>query len=204
MKDNREFLEGIYKKAEVLEKEKANKSIKYKRYLKYSSVAAAIVIIIPLLLFIGENSVSKEYVEIPQMIRLFRTNDPMINFNNAEYIVIGKPEKIGKSQYVKEDNYIYTDITIDIEEVFLGDIHKDEITLRVMGGKVKKDKVFSEMEGRFKKREKSLLFLREEKGIYYLFDGDESQFLEVEQDVFLDKQGNKYNLDDIKNNINRR
>lgn len=204
MKDNREFLEGVYKKAEALEREKTKKRTTYRRYFKNSSIAAAIVIIIPLLLFIGENSVPKDYTEIPQMIRMLRVDDPMANFYNAQYIVVGKPKKIGKSQYVKEDNYIYTDITIDIEEVFLGDIQKDEITLRVKGGKVKKEKVFSDIEGEFKKGKKSLLFLQEDKGIYYLVNGEESQFLEVEQDIFIDKQGNRYNLDDIKNNINRR
>ncbi|SHE69134.1 hypothetical protein SAMN02745784_01490 [Tissierella praeacuta DSM 18095] len=204
MKANREFLEGIYKKAELLEKEKIKKSTIYKRYVKISSMAAAIAVIVSLILFRGQISIPKDYNEIPQVVRMFTLNDPMVNFYEADYVVIGETKKINKSQYVKEDNYIYTDITIGVDEIFLGDIHNDEIILRIKGGKVEKEKVFSQMEGEFKKGKKSLLFLQKEKGIYYLVNGDESQFLEIEKDIFIDKQGNKYNMDNIKDNIDRR
>ncbi|MGJ0847063.1 hypothetical protein ACR77J_10245 [Tissierella praeacuta] len=204
MKANREFLEGIYKKAELLEKEKIKKSTIYKRYVKISSMAAAIAVIVSLILFRGQISIPKDYNEIPQVVRMFTLNDPMVNFYEADYVIIGETKKINKSQYVKEDNYIYTDITIGVDEIFLGDIHNDEIILRIKGGKVEKEKVFSQMEGEFKKGKKSLLFLQKEKGIYYLVNGDESQFLEIEKDIFIDKQGNKYNIDNIKDNIDRR
>ncbi|TCU79274.1 hypothetical protein EV204_101253 [Tissierella praeacuta] len=204
MKANREFLEGIYKKAEVLEREKIKKSTIYKRYVKISSMTAAIAVIVPLILFRGQISVPKDYNEIPQIVRMFTLNDPIVNFYEADYVVIGETKKINKSQYVKENNYIYTDITIGVDEIFLGDIHNDEIILRIKGGKVEKEKVFSQMEGEFKKGKKSLLFLQKEKGIYYLVNGDESQFLEIEKDIFIDKQGNKYNIDNIKDNIDRR
>ncbi|MBU5255418.1 hypothetical protein [Tissierella praeacuta] len=204
MKDNREFLEGIYKKAEELEMARVRKSRIYKRYGRISSMAAVIAIIVPLILFKGQNSALKDYTEIFQMARRFTINDPMVNFYEADYIVVGETKKINKSQYVKENNYIYTDITIGVDEIFLGDIHNDEIILRIKGGKVEKEKVFSQMEGEFKKGKKSLLFLQREKGIYYLVNGDESQFLEIEKDIFIDKQGNKYNIDNIKDNIDRR
>lgn len=204
MKANREFLEGIYKKAELLEKEKIKKSTIYKRYIKISSMAAAIAVIVPLILFKEQISIPKDYNEIPEVVRMFTLNDPIVNFYEADYVVIGETKKINKSQYVKEDNYIYTDITIGVDEIFLGDIHNDEIILRIKGGKVEKEKVFSQMEGEFKKGKKSLLFLQREKGIYYLVNGDESQFLEIEKDIFIDKQGNKYNMDNIKDNIDRR
>ncbi|MDU5082715.1 hypothetical protein [uncultured Tissierella sp.] len=204
MKDNREFLEGVYKKAEKLERERVEKSRIYKKYAKISSMAAAVVIIVPLLLFKGQISVPKDYTEIPQIARRFTIDDPMTNFYDADYIIIGETKKIDKSQYIKENNYIYTDITISVDQVFLGDIHKDEIVLRVRGGKVEKEKVFSQMEGEFKKGKKSLLFLQEEEGLYYLVNDGEGQFLEVEKDVFIDKQGNKYSTDEIKDNIDRR
>jgi len=204
MKDNREFLEGIYKKAEELEMARVRKSRIYKRYGRISSMAAVIAIIVPLILFKGQNSALKDYTEIFQMARRFTINDPMVSFYEADYIVVGETKKINKSQYVKENNYIYTDIIIGVDEIFLGDIHNDEIILRIKGGKVEKEKVFSQMEGEFKKGKKSLLFLQREKGIYYLVNGDESQFLEIEKDIFIDKQGNKYNIDNIKDNIDRR
>ncbi|WIV13736.1 hypothetical protein [Proteiniborus sp. MB09-C3] len=206
MKDNRGFLEGVYNKAKLLERKKAKRSMVYKRYARLSTVAAAIVIAIPLLLYRGQSSVPKGYTEIHQIQtpRVYSIDDPMLNFYTAEYIIAGETREVGKSQFAKEDNYIYTDITIRVEQVFLGDIHKDEIILRVKGGKVKKEKVFSVMEGEFKKGSKSLLFLQEREGIYYLVNGSESQFLEAEKNIFIDKQGNKYKLDDIKNYINRR
>ncbi|WP_353095072.1 hypothetical protein [Tissierella praeacuta] len=204
MKDNREFLEGVYKKAGALEREKVKKSRIYKRYVKISSMAAAIVIIVPLLLFKRQNSVPKDYTEIPQIARMFTIDDPMISFYEADYIVVGETKKIDRSQYVKENNYIYTDITIRVDQVFLGGIYENEIILRIKGGKAEKEKVFSQMEGEFKKGKKSLLFLREEEGVYYLVNGNESQFLEVEKDIFIDKLGNQYNIDDIKDNIDRR
>jgi hypothetical protein len=203
MKDNRDFLEGVYKKAEILKREKIKKTRIYRNTIRFGTVAAAIAIIISLA-FNNINLSTKNYIEIPQVARSLSIDDPMTNFYNAENIVIGKVKNIGKSQYIEDNNYIYTDITIQPEEVFLGNINEEEITLRVKGGKIRKEKIFSPIEGRFKKKEKSLLFLYEQKGIYYLLNGAESQFLELEDNVFEDKQGNKYSIEDIKNNIDRR
>lgn len=204
MKNNKEFLEGVYKKAEALERERVKKNRNYKKYGKISSMAAAIVIIIPLLLLKGQDQFPKDYIEIPKMARMFSIDDPMTNFYDADYIVIGETKKTGKSQYVKEGNYIYTDIAIGVDEVFLGDIQENIITLRVNGGIVKREKVFAGMEGEFKKGKRSLLFLQKQGDIYYLVNGSGSQFLEVGKDKFIDKEGKEYIIEDIKNNIDRR
>lgn len=204
MKNNKEFLEGIYEKAAILqkEKEKEKQRINYKKYIKITSMAAAFLIIVPLLF--REQKIPGKYEELPQIIRMLNISDPMSNFQEAEYIIIGETKKINKSQYVKEGNYIYTDIVIEAKEVLLGDIGEEEIILRVNGGVAKKEKVFSKREGDFKKGKKSLLFLQKTDGVYFLVNSEESQFLEVEDKVFIDKEDNKYNIEKIKENIDRR
>ncbi|MDR7869391.1 MAG: hypothetical protein RIN55_00930 [Tissierellaceae bacterium] len=204
MKSNKEFLEGVYNKAKIMEEERKNKNYIYKKYLRFSSIAA-IIVILPLLVFRSQIFESNDYVEIPQMARILELVDPQLNFLEADYIVIGKAKKIYKSQYVEESNYIYTDVDIQLENVLLGDIKENEILLRVKGGKVKKNKIFSAMEGEFSKSNKSLLFLnKDENGVYYLVHGSESQFSEIDKDLFVDKTGNTYDLDIIKENIDRR
>lgn len=204
MKSNKEFLEGVYSKAKILEQERNKKNLLYKRCIRFSSIAA-IIVILPLLVFKSQIYEPNNYKEIPQMIRMMNIEDPQLNFLEADYIVIGETKKIYESQYVKEGNYIYTDVAINLKNVLLGDIDKEEILLRVKGGKVKKEKVISVMEGEFKKGSESLLFLyKDENDIYYLVNGSASQFTEIEKDLFIDKSGNKYDLDYIKENIDRR
>lgn len=81
--------------------------------------------------------------------RIVNINYPISNFLESDFIIIGETKEIEDSVYVDEGNYIYTDIIISIDGVFLGEIENDEIRVRVNGGKVKKEKVFSKMEGDF-------------------------------------------------------
>lgn len=207
MKDNKEFLEGIYRKAEILEKEKLKeepkRNIPYQRYIKFASVAA-IFIIIPLILL--NSGTLTPYTDIgSHQPRIMTINDPMTNFLGSDFIIIGETKEIKNSIYVKEENYIYTDIIISVDEVFLGEIENKEITVRVNGGKVKKEKVLANMEGDFNKDERSLLFLQKHsEEIYFLVNNGDGQFKEIEKDIFIDKYGDRYSLEDIKNYIDRR
>lgn len=207
MKDNKEFLEGIYRKAEILEKEKLKeepkRNIPYQRYIKFASVAA-IFIIIPLILL--NSGTLTPYTDIgSHQPRIMTINDPMTNFLGSDFIIIGETKEIKDSIYVKEENYIYTDIIISVGEVFLGEIENKEITVRVNGGKVKKEKVLANMEGDFNKDERSLLFLQKHsEEIYSLVNNGDGQFKEIEKDIFIDKYGDRYSLEDIKNYIDRR
>lgn len=202
MKNNREFLEGIYNKAEILEKERSRKETNYKRYKRFSSVSA-IIILIPLLLFKEQIFQTTDYREISEP-RIISINESKSNFIEADFIIIGETIKVKQSEYEKEYNYIYTDVIISVDQVLLGDIDKKEIVLRVKGGKVKKEKLFSQMKGEFTKGSRSLLFLYKDEEIYYLVNNEDSQFIELEKDIFIDKMGEKYNLEDVKNNIDRR
>lgn len=207
MKDNKEFLEGIYRKAEILEKEKLKeepkRNIPYQRYIKFASVAA-IFIIIPLILL--NSGTLTPYTDIgSHQPRIMTINDLMTNFLGSDFIIIGETKEIKDSIYVKEENYIYTDIIISVGEVFLGEIENKEITVRVNGGKVKKEKVLANMEGDFNKDERSLLFLQKHsEEIYSLVNNGDGQFKEIEKDIFIDKYGDRYSLEDIKNYIDRR
>lgn len=207
MKDNKEFLEGIYRKAEILEKEKLKeepkRNIPYQRYIKFASVAA-IFIIIPLILL--NSGTLTPYTDIgSHQPRIMTINDSMTNFLGSDFIIIGETKEIKDSIYVKEENYIYTDIIISVDEVFLGEIENKEITVRVNGGKVKKEKVLANMEGDFNKDERSLLFLQKHsEEIYSLVNNGDGQFKEIEKDIFIDKYGDRYSLEDIKNYIDRR
>ena len=199
MKNDRDFLAGVYSKAEELRlQNNINKTTIKRSYYKYSSIAA-LIIIIPMLYFINS---SIGYREIPQtnMIRTFR--EPSSYFSEADFIIVGETKEIGKSTYIEDENYIYTDITISPDEVFLGDIEEQEIILRVNGGRDKKEKVQSPLDGEFDKGKRSLLFLvKSDEDVYHLLNGKDSQFTEVEDNIFIDKLGNKYNLQEVKDNI---
>lgn len=208
MKNNKEFLEGVYRKAEILEKEKISKqepkrSIPYKKYIRFASVAA-IFIILPLLFL--NSGIMTPYTDIGiHQPRIMTINDPMSNYLGADFIIIGETKEIENSVYVEEGNYISTDVIIAVDQVLLGEIENDVITVRVNGGKVKKAKVLSQMEGDFNKDERSILFLyKGGEDIYSLVNNGDGQFKEIEKDIFTDKFGDKYTLEDIKDYIDRR
>ncbi len=180
MKNDREFLEGIYKKAEILEREKFKRRKTYNNFIKYSSVAA-IFIILPLLLF--NNQIFKSNnIDLPIEPRIMNVIDPISNFNDAEYVLIGTTKKIGKNN-----------ILISLDEIFYGDLGEKEIHLDTS----------NIMSIKFKKGERNLFFLNKDDK-YYLTYGVDSMFKEIENNVFEDSYGNKYDLEDIKNNIDRR
>ena len=198
MKSNRDFLDGVYSKAEEIRLNNNIKTMINKKYIRYSS-AAALIILIPMLFFANSRL---GYREIPQISMVRTLSNPSSYFNEADLIVIGEIREIGKSTYVEEENYIYTDITISLDEVLLGEFKAKEIILRVNGGKDKKAKVYSPMEGEFNEGERSLFFLiKSDEKLYQLIHGKDSQFIEIENNVFVDKLGNKYSLEEIKNTI---
>lgn len=185
MKNDREFLEGIYQKAEVLKREKFQKKFPYKMYIRYSSVAA-ILVILPLLIFKDQIFELNNEIETPQP-RVTRMMERVDYFSQAEYIVIGKTKEISN----QKSNEEFVDIVILLENNILGEIEDDEIILRVE----------SHIKEEFKVGDRNLLFLYRQENKYNLLDGSNSQFKELVNDVYVDKYGNQYSLEDIKNNI---
>lgn len=197
MKNNREFLDGIYDKAKVLQYETNKRKAINKRYYRLASIAA-LIILIPMFVFVNNNL---GYKEIHEKTRMISLSDPNSYFYEADFIVIGEVNEIKQSIYKEEENYIYTDIVITLDQALRGDIKEEQIVLRINGGKVKKEKVYSKMESEFSKGKRYLLFMIKGDGeIYHLVQG-ESQFIEKRKDVFEDKLGNKYSLEDIENKI---
>lgn len=197
MKSNREFLNGVYAKAELLEREKT-KNVKPWRFNFRLASIAAMIILIPTIFFWNSD---RGYEELsgPMIIRTI--DNPVTYFQEADFIVIGETVKSNDSKYVEEGNYIYTDIVFKLDEVLKGEISEEEIILRVNGGKAKKEKLKSEMESQFIKGEESLVFLMlDENGTYSLINS-ESKFEKVAEDLFKDKMGNEYKLEEVKNII---
>lgn len=197
MKSNKEFLDGIYSKAEALENE-GTKPVKNPRiYYRFAAIAA-MIILIPTISFWNSHRAYEE-ISSPMVIRTI--NDPSSYFYDADVIVIGQTKEIAKSNYVKEENYIYTDITFEVEEVLKGDVEVNDIILRVNGGIVKAERVKAEMQSEFIEGKNSLVFLlKNEDGIYHLISS-ESKFEEVEKGLFKDKLGNDYKLEEIKQQL---
>lgn len=198
MKSDRSFLEGVYSKAEILENEISKSKLKRKKYYRLAPIAAMIVLI-PTLYFINDNLGYRE-IEQPMMIRTL-TSSSTFYFDQAEFIVKGETKEVKESKFVKEEDYIYTDIVYTIDEVLQGNIEKTEIVIRLEGGRVKKERVYQNMKSEFSEGEKSIVFLNEENGIYGLVMGD-GQFIELEKDIFVDNQGTNYRLEEIKEIIN--
>lgn len=197
MKNDREFLNGIYAKAEVLQRETDKTKKNYKKYYRFASMAALIILIHGL--FFLNNDFG--YKEIHPMTRMISVSDPSTYFYEADFIIIGEVKEVKNSKYIEEESYVYTDIVIRPDQVFKGDINGNEIFLRINGGKVRSEKVYSNMESEFIKGKTSLLFLRKgDEGFYNLIN-DKSQFLEIENNIFRDELGNKYSLEDVENNI---
>lgn len=197
MKNDREFLNGIYAKAEVLQRETDKTKKTYKKYYRFASMAA-LIILIPTLLFLNNDF---GYKEIHPMTRMISISDPSTYFYEADFIVIGKVKEVKNSKYVEEEDYIFTDVVIIPDQVLKGDIKENEIVVRINGGKVRSEKVYSNMKSEFIKGKTSLLFLRTSDEDFYNLINDKSQFLEIENNIFRDELGNKYSLEDIENNI---
>lgn len=188
MKNDREFLDGIYQKAEILEREKLQEDSKkkspYKKYIPYSSVAA-MFILLPILLL------SKEALspgnELPgQEPMMIRMDEPGSIFIEADYLLIGQVEYIEK-----KSNEGTMEIEISLEEILKGQIQEEKIIVEAP----------SNMKDEFKEGDRSLFLLYKEDNIYKLLGEREGQFKEENSHMFIDRFGDKYRLEEIKNII---
>ena len=196
MKSNRDFLDGVYSKAKEIEN---NKQIKVKRpriNYRIGSIAA-LIILIPTIFFWRNSQVYEELTR-PMMVR--NIDNPESYYLEADYMVIGQAEEILPSVYVKEENYIYTDVRFHVEEVLKGELEEEDITIRIAGGKVKAEKVKSEIETTFQLGNTSLVFLFHEEGVYKLINSN-GKFEKVDETTYKDYMENMYELDRIKDEL---
>lgn len=180
MKDNREFLDGIYAKAKILEEEKRKKNTRTRYYLQLTSVAA-LLILIPFFAF-KDNILGNQPIETRlrpgQEISAFSLEDEDY-FLESDYIALGK--------VLDSTNLEGEKMRIEIKKTFLG---RTEKLIMVEG--------LEEYRG-----ESLLLFLKEEKTSYSLVE-EQSFFIEIKEDVFQDSHGNIFTIQDIEDNIRRK
>jgi hypothetical protein len=116
-------------------------------------------------------------------------------------MVIGQTTEILPSVYVKDDNYIYTDISFQVEEVLKGELGEEDIIIRIAGGKVKAEKVKSEIETSFILGDTSLVFLlKDEESVYKLINST-AKFEKVDETTYIDYMENIYELGNIKDKL---
>ena len=187
MKNNEDFLKGIYEKAEILEKEKKDQKEKYSynKFLKYSAIAA-MFIIIPILLL--QSNIFKDNEPAP-------INEPRIvsfgnidySFSNAEYIVKGKIQSINNIGDQSE-------ITLLVEETLYGEEVAAEIN--ILGSR--------EVEEFLKDSKEIIAFFNKEEESYIFFNDNEGILIQDNPKSYIDVFGNKYSIEEIKEIIDRR
>jgi hypothetical protein len=185
MKNDREFLDGIYQKAEILKKEKSKQSLNYNKYIRYSSLAALLVLV-PILLF-NSQLLNKDKVLPANMPRVasMLTSDEV--FANAEYVIIGETEN---REEINPDAE-FVEVNISISDTILGKMPQNRITLSVE----------DYIEAEFKEGERDLLFLYKDGEKFRLINALEGKFKSIDKDNFEDPYGNQYSIEEIKQKI---
>lgn len=190
MKTDREFLDGVYAKAEKLRTEEhpAPKFVftgKEGRKRTVWSTAAAAVACIALLLTGGlVYRESQPKMEIPEGYTNLLENIPMTlgiegraitvepPLTDAELIAAGNVTGIAKSVYEEEKQSIITMVTVNLTERYKGEPVTSPINVAVTGGVNEADKTYLDYEAVFRRGENVLLFLtKQEDGSYTLFGG---------------------------------
>lgn len=188
MKTDREFLDGVYEKAERLRgmdavSKKAVPIRQKRRVLWRGAVSAAgLCLLLAGGLFFSENQPKMEIPEgytnmmekIPMELngiepRAIVEVDPV---TEADLIAAGKVSAIGKSVYEQENQTILTMVTVTLTERYKGDAATDEVNVAVTGGINEEDHTYLDYEAVFRRGENVLLFLTERQdGSYILFGG---------------------------------
>ncbi|TAH59844.1 MAG: hypothetical protein EWM50_07330 [Gottschalkiaceae bacterium] len=187
MKNDAEFLKGVYAKAESLSKEK--EKYKYNKYIKYSSVAALFILIPILLLQNIINNNEPSPIEQPSPISQPRTmsfGNIDYSFSNAEYILKGSV--VSKTS---DDDYVELKLSID-EKLFGNDINNEIIAY---GSK--------EIVNFLSDGTDVVVFLYEQDGDYFIFNDSEGILIEHLPNTYIDIFGNEYSIEDITKNIDR-
>ncbi|MEG0692516.1 MAG: hypothetical protein RR444_05480 [Oscillospiraceae bacterium] len=213
MKTDREFLDGVYQKARLLE-DNLPPTLKITRVSisKKSLVAAAIFFLLAI--------PSVYYYNQPKMEAPagFKSNMPMairgfMLFNiesltaNSELILTAKVTKIDKSVYDKDKSSIITNVKVKPTEVLKGLTDTNLLDIKINGGYDKKSKTFVEYEATFKRTEDVLLFLNKDPNSDSYFLSGSSQgkytYLSTENDVknYIGPDDITFNTSELKKEI---
>lgn len=171
MKSDRDFLNGVYHKAESLKQiDSAKKSFVFAAKYKGFIVAASLTLVIGLSIYLSTLPTMKVYTDYnnqrPQLAR-FRSNVEIIDITEqADLVIRAKVKKIGKSLY--ENDNITTTVELSPKEIYKGNLESKTIEVVVDGGFDKETKTYFEYESIFKRNEDTLLFLNKINDKYVL------------------------------------
>ncbi len=197
MKTDREFLDGIYQKAKLMEENKNEKvKITYFTPHKKALVAAAAFILVAIPSIINLNQPQMKTPtnyksDKPMAIRSFNVLDVETLITNSDLILTGKVTKIEKNVYEEDKSRIITTVKVKPTEILKGKAETNMLDIKINGGYNEKTKSFIEYDTTFKRYEDVLVFLEH--------DADSNSYI-----VSGSSQG-KYtylnSLNDVKNYI---
>lgn len=187
MKTDREFLDGIYEKAKLIEKSDDFENVtfldissNYSKRAKFQLIASLSLVLLTGIGYSNSNLGTINKMEIPQNIESnyqhlwednsnkARSNEPMVMslgedlyynpIEQAEVILTAKVNKIEKSVYNQDNNTITTNVCFELNETLKGAIESDFKVL-INGGYDENQKVYLDYETVFDLDEEVLLFL---------------------------------------------
>lgn len=212
MKTDREFLDGIYVRAEQLQsKNEATKSMPNIILLKYSVpafVALLLIVITPMMYF--NRSIPMVVMQENERMMPFMAMEalaPSLYDMTAQSTVIvqAKVKKIEKSVYEKENDIITTKVLLTAKEVYKGDKAIRSIELTVNGGYNVKADIYVPYDAVFEKNEVTLLFLNEANNGYILSDPMNSKYTYLSSenldDMYQAVDGNTITISELKDTI---
>lgn len=186
---DREFLDGIWQKAAVLEEEKKRAMQKRPilRRRMFAGIAAAAAVFV-VCVAVGTRQPAMEIpagyeameAAAPRAAMLMAETDDEI-FANADLILLAKTAKIGSSVYTAGNQSILTPVTFLPEKTYKGEWLAEELVVEVAGGVDHQKRLYMEYEAVFYPEEEALLFLTMDEtgrvklcsgGKYTLAEGD--------------------------------
>ncbi len=231
MKTDREFIDGIYEKAKLLEKSNElddvtflDVSSNYNK-TKFQLVASLAFVLLTGIGYSSNNFNTISKMEISQEISSnyqhiwqdssdrVRSNVPMsmslgedLYYNpieQAEQILTAKVVKIEKSVYDENTNTITTSVCFEPNENLKG-ILNDNFKVLIAGGYDENQKVYLDYETVFEVDEEVLLFLETshlDKDLYILAGASLGKFSSIDNDLYINQIGESYTINDLKSNL---
>lgn len=222
MKNNQDFLKGVYQKAELLEKKEKARKTAAPQFAVFSvarraAVAAACLAVTLTSALFYESSLP--VMEIPDGYQNLQENIPMSisgymtrmmpenKYVDSDLIVTGKVTNIAKSVYEEENQSIITMVTILPAEKYKGELETAKLTVSVVGGINPKDRTYMDYEAVFQRGEDVLLFLtKRPDGSYILFGGAEGKYTRREKegsDFYSASDGSEISLTGLKEELKK-
>lgn len=85
----------------------------------------------------------------------------------ADHIIVGTVERVDSHYLSPKSRYIVTDVTLGIEQRFLGDSPSNRFTVRRLGGEVGKVGQIVHGEAHYRVGDRVLLFAAQRQGVFY-------------------------------------